>query len=148
METFVLRPNSSLSPGQHLALVCVFGFLTVIAGIVCIAFGAWPVTGFLGIDLALLAWALRRSRAACQEFETIVIDAERLVWTSIKPTRAARRLEFARCFVRVALDIDRRRDMVGPLTLQAAGRSHEIGRFLGGEERRAFAAALSAALAR
>ena len=76
------------------------------------------------------------------------IDAERLVWTSVKPARGARRLEFARCFVRVVLDIDRRRDMVGPLTLRSAGRSHEIGRFLGGEERRAFAAALAAALAR
>jgi|SRR5689334_2544068 len=148
METFVLRPNSSLSPGQQLALIGVFGLLTAIAGSVCIACGAWPVTGFLGIELALLAWALRRSMAASQEFETIVIDAERLVWTSVKPARGALRLEFARCFVRVVLDMDRRRDMVGPLTLRSAGRSHEIGRFLGGEERRAFAAALAAALAR
>jgi uncharacterized membrane protein len=77
-----------------------------------------------------------------------VIDADRLVWTSIQPTRAARRLEFARCFVRVRLDIDRQRDLVGALILQSAGRSQEIGRFLGAEERRAFAAALRAALAR
>jgi uncharacterized membrane protein len=38
--------------------------------------------------------------------------------------------------------------MVGRLLLQSAGRSLEIGRFLGGEERRAFAAALRTALAR
>ena len=96
----------------------------------------------------LVILALLRSMAASLECETVTIDDERLVWTSLKPAKAARRVEFARCFVRVSLELDRRRDMVGRLLLQSAGRSLEIGRFLGGEERRAFAAALRAALAR
>jgi uncharacterized membrane protein len=148
METFVLRPNSSLGQAQYLGVVALFGLLSAMVGGACIAFGAWPVAGFLALELALVTFALRRSMAAAQELEMIVIDADRLVWTSIRPTCATRRLEFARRFVRVSLNIDRQRDLVGALTLQSAGRSHEIGRFLGGEERRAFAAALRAALAR
>jgi uncharacterized membrane protein len=147
-ETFVLRPNGALGHRQFIALVAFLGTVTAIAGAAFLALGAWPVPIFSSLTMALVVLALARSMAASQECETLTIDDQRLVWTSIKPAKAPRRLEFARCFVRVSLELDRRRDMVGRLLLQSAGRSHEIGSFLGGEERRAFAAALRAALAR
>jgi uncharacterized membrane protein len=147
-QTFVLRPNSALGQGQFIALVATYGALSAMAGGAFAALGAWPVLLFSSLTMVLVIWALRRSMAAAQECETVTIDGERLVWTSRRPARAIRRLEFARGFVRVSLEFDRQRDLVGPLLLQSAGRSHEIGRFLGGEERRAFAAALRAALAR
>ncbi len=122
--------------------------LSAIVGAAFLALGAWPVPIFSGLTMALLVQALASSMASSQECETVTVDDERLVWTSLVPARAPRRLEFARCFVRVSLELDRRRDLVGRLLLQSAGRSYEIGRFLGGEERQAFAAALRAALAR
>jgi uncharacterized membrane protein len=145
-ETFILRPNGALGHRQFIVIVAFLGMLGAISGAAFLALGAWPVPIFSGLAMGLLVQALASSMAASQECETVTIDDERLVWTSLKPARAARRLEFARCFVRVSLELDRRRDIVGRLLLQSAGRSYEIGRFLGGEERRAFAAALRAAL--
>ena len=145
-ETFILRPNSALGPGQFFVLAAFLGIVSAVTGAGFLALGAWPVLIFSSFTAASAIAALRRSMAASQECETVTVDDERLVWISVKPARAARRLEFARCFVRVSLEFDRRRDMVGRLLLQSAGRSHEIGRFLGGDERRAFAAALRAAL--
>jgi uncharacterized membrane protein len=145
-ETFILRPNSALGHRQFILLVAFLGIISAVAGAAFAALGAWPVPIFSSLTMALVIQSLARSMAASQECETVTIDDERLVWTSVKPAQPARRLEFARCFVRVSLELDRRRDMVGRLLLQSAGRSHEIGRFLGGEERQAFAAALRAAL--
>jgi uncharacterized membrane protein len=147
-ETFILRPNGALGHRQLIVLVSFLGIISAVTGAAFLALGAWPVPIFSGLAMALLIQALASSVAASRECETVTIDDERLVWTSLKPAEAARRLEFARCFVRVSLELDRRRDIVGRLLLQSAGRSYEIGRFLGGEERRAFAAALRSALAR
>jgi uncharacterized membrane protein len=147
-ETFILRPNSALGHRQFIVLASFLGTIGAIIGLALLALGAWPVPIFSSLTIAIVILALLRSMAASLECETVTIDDERLVWTSLKPAKAARRVEFARCFVRVSLELDRRRDMVGRLLLQSAGRSLEIGRFLGGEERRAFAAALRAALAR
>jgi uncharacterized membrane protein len=145
-ETFILRPNSALGHRQFIALVALLGTASAIAGAAFAAMGAWPVPLFSGVTAASAIVALRRSMAASREYEIVTIDEARLVWISLKPSQAARRLEFARCFVRVSLELDRRRDLVGRLLLQSSGRSHEIARFLGGEERLAFAAALRAAL--
>lgn len=148
-ETFILRPNSALGHRQFIVLASFLGTIGAIIGVALLALGvAWPVPIFSSLTIALVILALLRSMAASLECETVTIDDERLVWTSLKPAKAARRVEFTRCFVRVSLELDRRRDMVGRLLLQSAGRSLEIGRFLGGEERRAFAAALRTALAR
>jgi uncharacterized membrane protein len=81
------------------------------------------------------------------EREVITVDDYDVVLTRTSPMRPARRLTLARCFVRVALEVDRNRQMVGALTLQSAGRCYEIGRFLGPVERSELAEALKTALA-
>ena len=60
--------------------------------------------------------------------------------------RPAQEQRFARSWVRVELEEDRERELVGPLYLRLGGKRTEIASFLGAHERLSFANALKAAL--
>ena len=55
---------------------------------------------------------------------------------------------FTRGWVRVELEEDAERELIGGLFLRSRGMRTEIGRFLSAEERKSFAATLTAALAK
>ena len=57
----ILKPNTSLSPVAFLLLISIFGLVSFIAGIMFIIVGAWPVFGFLGLDVLLIYLAFKRN---------------------------------------------------------------------------------------
>ena len=63
----VITPHRSLGgPGFWLLMAAVAG-LSFVAGIVFLLLGAWPVFGFLGLDVLLVFWAFRANyRAAAR----------------------------------------------------------------------------------
>ena len=60
-DTFrvVLTPHRSLGPKGFLALMLAFGAISFATGIVFYIAGAWPVVGFLGLDVLLVYVAFR-----------------------------------------------------------------------------------------
>jgi len=48
----VLTPHRSLSPTGFLILMSVLSGISFVSGIVFLTMGAWPVTGFFGLELS------------------------------------------------------------------------------------------------
>ncbi|MDE2182573.1 MAG: DUF2244 domain-containing protein [Alphaproteobacteria bacterium] len=134
----VLRPNPPLKPR---ALGVILSLVTAVNLAVALTFalrGAWPMAPFLGLDVALLAWAFRASLAAARREEHLTLTPSTL--------RLARRPEPREEVVLnpywVRVELPER----GPLTLWSHGRGIGVGSFLGPDEKQSLAHALGDAL--
>jgi uncharacterized membrane protein len=107
--------------------------------------GAWPVTGFFGLDLLLLYLAFRWNYRDGRLTEFVRLDADGLTVRRVRPDGRVRTWRFEPYWVRVDLDGPTRHD--SRLTLSSHGRSLTIGAFLTADERLEVAQALRAALA-
>lgn len=139
-----LYPNQ---PASRRAFIVLMIALSSIAGGLGVAFvlaGAWPVSGFLGLDIVLLYLAFRSCRRAGRRRELIRLDAGGLHVRRIDPDGAATDWRFEPHWVRVRMDDPPRRD--SRLTLTAHGHELVIGPFLTPEERLDLARALDRAL--
>ena len=141
-----LTPHRSLSPKGFVILMSVIVGLNLTVGMFFYVIGAWPVVGFMGLDVALIWWAFRANFADARRAEHIEITADELVLRRLAEDRPAQEQRFARRWVRVELEEDRERELIGPLYLRFGGKRTEIASFLGAQERLSFANALKAAL--
>lgn len=113
-------------------------------GLVFLAMGAWPVSGFMGLDVLALYLAFRISYQQAKAFERILIrdglitversDRHGTITTETLPSYWAR----------VDFEGD---DESGDVALRSHGRSIAVGRLLPGFERAMFADTLRKALA-
>src|SRR6185369_2592372 len=66
----LLTPHRSLNRTVFLVLMIALCVISCVAGMVFLLMGAWPVFGFLGLDVLAIWWAFRlnfRSAKACEE---------------------------------------------------------------------------------
>ena len=138
----VLYPNRSLGRfGFHLLMAAI----VLVSGAIGAAFvlaGAWPVTGFLGIDVVLLYLAFRWNYRQGRRVEFIRLDGSELAVRRVEPSGRRGEWRFDAYWVHVALD-----HSSNQLTLSSHGRSLVVGAFLSPEERLELGRALCAALA-
>ena len=144
----VLSPHRSLSAVGFLVLMAVLVALNLTAGITFYVLGAWPVVGFMGLDVALVWWAFRLNYARARVLERIEITDHELILERQAHGRPAEQHRFSRGWVQVELEEDRERELIGRLFLRSRGVRTEIGRFLSPAERKSFALTLKAALAK
>lgn len=142
----VLQPYRSLSPSGFWLLMAVVCGASLSAGTGFLVIGAWPVCGFLGLEVVLIYLAFRLSYRGARLTETLQLSDRELVVRRTPPDGAVGEWRFQPYWLRVALDEPPRRD--SRLTLSSHGRRLAIGSFLAPEERRQLARALRAALAR
>lgn len=138
-----LRRDLALSRAQQLRILRVMTLLTIGGGALLFSLGAWPVVGFLGLDL-LLVWGAFRlyERGHARDYERIVLEADKLVIEQ-HGGRAPRIVEYEPTFLQVLMSDERASQ---PIELCKSGRSLQIGRWLGPDERLQFAARLKQAL--
>jgi uncharacterized membrane protein len=140
----VLYPNRSLGRfGFHLLMAAI----VLVSGAIGAAFvlaGAWPVTGFLGLDVVLLYLAFRWNYRQGRRAEFIRLDGSGLVVRRVDPDGRTREWCFDARWVRVTIDDPPRSD--SQLTLSSHGRALVVGAFLTPEERLELGKALRAAL--
>ena len=138
----VLYPNRSLGRfGFHLLMAAI----VLVSGAIGAAFvlaGAWPVTGFLGLDVLLLYLAFRWNYRQGRRAEFIRLDGTELAVRRLEPSGRRREWRFDAYWVHVTVD-----DSSSQLTLSSHGRSLVVGAFLSPEERLEVGKALRAALA-
>ena len=141
----VLYPHRSLSPtGFGILMACVAA-VSFAAGLLFFLAGAWPVVGFLGLDVLLIYVAFKLSYRAARLTETIALTEEELLVRRVSPRGRVRTWTFQPFWVRVALDEDAGRD--SRLVLSSHGRHVALGDFLMHDERVALAKELRGALA-
>jgi uncharacterized membrane protein len=142
----VLRPHRSLSPAGFTAIMTALIAFSFIGGIVFWWVGAWPVIGFLGLDVALVYWAFRASYARGREYERIVLMPGSLMIERASHKAGTERFSLQPYWLRV--DLEDGPEPAARLLLRSHGKSFTVGGFLSPQERTELADLLRAALAR
>ena len=140
----VLRPHRSLGPHGFVILMTAVVAVSFVAGVVFLSIGAWPVPGFLGLDVLLIYAAFRVNYRAARRYETVRLDAAGLTVRAVDPKGTARTWTFDPYWVRVT--VDELETGSNRVVLSSHGRYLNVGGFLTPDERSEFADALRAAL--
>jgi len=147
-NSFLLTPHRSLSRHGFLLVMGAIAALNLIGGTVFWLLGAWPVVGFMGLDVLLIWWAFKANFAAARRAERIEVTDQELILERLFPGRPPQESRFVRGWVRVELEEDKERELIGRLYLNSRHTRTEIASFLGPAERKSLASALKQALAR
>jgi uncharacterized membrane protein len=141
----IITPHRSLSGVGFLVVMGLVGGLSFIGGMFFLLLGAWPVVGFLGLDVLLVYWAFRANYRAAAAFEEVTVTASEL-----RLRRVSHRGEVAEWTLNpvwTKLDRETHEDFgLLKLFLVSRGRRLTVAGFLSPTEKESFAAALSAAL--
>jgi uncharacterized membrane protein len=140
----VLTPHRSLSPAGFTLLMALITGLSFATGVFFMLEGAWPVTGFVGLDVLLLYIAFKASYRSARRYETLRLSEDALVVERVGPGERRARWTFQPYWLRVLMDDPPEHD--SQLTLTSHGRSLVVGAFLTPEERLEVANALLEAL--
>jgi uncharacterized membrane protein len=139
----VLRPHRSLSPAGFWVIMGVMAAFSFIGGIVFWLAGAWPVIGFLGVDVLLVYIAFKASYAGGRAYERVRLSPGLLTVERVDPWGRHTSFDLPPHWLQVNLDAEQSR-----LCLTSHGRSLTIAAFLPPEERAQVADEIRAAVAR
>jgi uncharacterized membrane protein len=142
-----LTPYRSLGRAGVRRVSVLMAALALVPGTFFYVIGAWPVVGFLGLDVIGLFWALNFSLGDRRIREEIALWRDRLLVSHLPRRGGARRYRFNPFWVRFRVERDNF-DRVTALALVGRGGPLEIGRFLGPEAKAEFAREFAAALNR
>lgn len=142
----VLHPNRSLGERGFMLLMAALAAVSFAGGVVFVSVGAWPVMGFLGLDVLLIYVAFRASYRSGRLVETVRLTDAALEVRRIDAYGRAAAWRVPPNWAKVELDNPGEHDC--RVTLRSHGQSVVLGAFLSPRERRELAAALGAALAR
>jgi uncharacterized membrane protein len=140
----VLTPHRSLGPTGFAVLmagVCLVSFGT---GLLFYLLGAWPVIGFMGLDVALIYIAFKLNFRALRLYETVDLTQHALTVTRVTPSGHSQSWRFNPYWVR--LSVQERVGRSSELSIASHGERLVFASFLTDEEREDFASALTAAL--
>lgn len=140
-----LTPHRSLSRSGFAIVMSVVGAITTGLGVFFMLQGAWPVFGFLGLDLLLLYVAFRLSYRSGRIVERVRVARDSVSITRDAPGRRRESWTFNPYWLRVHMDDPPRHE--SQVRLTSHGFALIIGSFLTPEERADFAKALRNALA-
>jgi uncharacterized membrane protein len=141
----IITPHRSLSGRGFLAVMALVGGFSFIGGLFFFLLGAWPVVGFLGLDVVLVYWAFRANYRAAAAFEEVTVTPSVLRLRRVSHRGAV--AEWTLNPVWTKLDREKHEEFgLLKLFLVSRGRRFPVAGFLSPKERESFAAALSAAL--
>jgi uncharacterized membrane protein len=139
----VIHPYRSLGAEGFRILFFAVVALNAVGAVVTLSLGAWPIVGFLGLDVLAVYVAFRISYAQARAFERIVVDHDTLVVERVSHKGVRAEWRFPAYWVSVGFEGDEEH---GTVTLRSHGRSLEIAAYLSPFERKSFAEALREAL--
>ncbi len=140
----VLEPPRSLSPRGFNRVMLALGAFSFFLGATFLVNGAWPVTGFLGLEVLLLWLAFRISFRKQLARTYVRVTADDILVRKVDGWGYERRARLAAHFARV--EFDRAADGPNALRLTTSSRAYALGEFLTPKERESFARRLDQAL--
>jgi uncharacterized membrane protein len=142
----LLTPHRSLNRTGFLLVMAAVSMASFAAGIACLMIGAWPVLGFLGLDVLAIYWAFKVNFRSAKAYEEILVTPSELRLRRV--SHRGHVMEFAFNPLWVQLDqVIHEEFGVEKLFLVSKGRRVALAGFLGPDEKASFAKALKAALA-
>ena len=141
-----LRPHRSLGRRGMAILIAAIAGLSLSIGTFVWWIGAWPVIGFVGLDVAAIALPFHLNARAARAFEEVEVSRAAIVVRKVTASGRAQELRFNPQWVR--LDVEELEDEgVVRVALRLRDRRVPVGAFLNPRDRETFARALNAALA-
>src|SRR5260221_10599135 len=138
-----LVPYRRLSPEGFRWLIRGAIAANLAIGLPMLLFGAWPVLGFLGLDVWLLWFLFKRSYLDARRSETLVLTDRELIIDRVAPDGEREQHRLDAYWLRIELMGEAER-----LVLTSRGNRAGIGRFLAPPERERVAEQPQAPLAR
>ena len=140
-----ITPHRSLSSTGFLLLMALIGSVSFAGGMFFYLLGAWPVVGFLGLDVLLVYIAFRVSYRTAAAFEQVIVTPSELRVRQV--THRGRVSEWTLNPLWTQLARETHEDFgLQRLFLVSRGRKLPVASFLSPKERESFATALAAAL--
>lgn len=140
----VLEPSRSLSPRGFNRVMMILGGMSFLSSLLFLSIGAWPVMGFMGLEIFALWWVFRYSFRAQLARTYVRVTADAIDVRKVDGWGRERRASFASHFARV--EFDRATDGPNALRVAASQRAYVVGEFLTPRERETFARRLAQAI--
>lgn len=143
----LLTPHRSLGKTGFAILMLTLITAWMIGGAFMLAYGAWPVFGFFGLDVLLVYIAFRLNYRAARAREEVSVSRTRLDIHKVSPSGRREDHVFNPFWTRFVVG---RHEMIGitGMLVTGQGRTVPIGSFLNPDDRESFAKAFAGALAR
>lgn len=142
-----LTPHRSLGRKGFRVVVVLVAVLATIPGIIFFSLGAWPIVGFMGLDVALIWWALSASQRDGKRYEEVTLWPDQLELKQVDGVGKETLSRFNPYFVKLVVDRDFNERTTG-LHLRTRDRDIVLGQFLNQDEKSSFAKAFGTALKR
>ena len=134
LEQITIWPHRSLSPKGFAIVIGVLAGLLFIIGLGFFLAGAWPVIGFLGLELLVVWGAFKLNYRAARHRETIHTTTEELMFESQTPAGKQSQKSFPIGWLRVSLSPSKSPVMSSrdqqKIILSSHGEQAEIGKYL------------------
>ena len=142
-----LTPHRSLSPRGKRVVIGLVAALALVPGIIFYVAGAWPVVGFMGLDVLAIWIALTVSMRGGKAYEVVTLWPGALELRKVDAKGAEEVERFSPFNVRFVIDRDFN-ERVNALWLREHERRIAIGSFLSSDEKLSFSKAFGTALRR
>ncbi|MDP1730893.1 MAG: DUF2244 domain-containing protein [Devosia sp.] len=140
-----LTPHRSLSRRGFRVVVALIAVLAGIPGMVFFSLGAWPIVGFLGLDVLLIWWALGTSMTSGKRYEEVTLWPDQLELRQVSARGGEQVLRLNPFVVKLVIDRDFN-ERTTALRLRTRERDIEIGAFLNPDDKASFAKVFGTAL--
>jgi len=140
----VLYPHRSLGRKGFIIVMALISGVSFITGLLFYLKGAWPVAGFVGLDVVLIYVAFKLNYRDARRFETLRLGDDGLIVRRSRPGGKVTTWRFEPFWVRV--DVEQPLRPQSRLVLSSHGNRLALGGFLTLKERLDLAEALRRAL--
>lgn len=140
-----LTPHRSLTRRGYryvIALACIMATMPAIA---FLSMGAWPIVGFLGLDILAIGWALAASMKASKQYEEVTLWPDELEVKRVAANGKAEITRFNPFFVKLVIDRDFN-ERTTALHLRSRETNLTIGAFMNPDDKASFAKVFGTAL--
>ncbi len=137
--TTSLRPHRSLPPEGFKWLIRAVVAANLVIGLPLYLLGAWPVMGFMGLDVGLLWWLFQRNYFDARRSETLTLTDRELVVDRVAPDGEREQHRLDAYWLKI--------EQGERLVATSRGNRVVIGRFLSPDARQEVGEKLKAALA-
>jgi uncharacterized membrane protein len=141
----IITPHRSLSATGFTVVMALVGVISFIGGVFFFVVGAWPIVGFLGLDVLLIYWAFKLNYRSAAAYEQVTVTPSEL-----RVRQVSHRGEISEWTLNpmwTSLDREIHEDFgLLHLFLVSKGRKLPVAGFLSPPERESFATALSSAI--